>query len=1285
MEVEVDRGEVARRGGAERWGCSTFPVDFDEYVADVDDERDERGCGRCAKMVGTDPPEAAGSSSGQQQVQPTGPIAMKQKVIVSHGHPPNRKKNKVVPAKTGDAGVQKETSTKQKEKEAKKKKDSTDEIRNRASPSRFFALNGELVADQRIAILKMDLGGLLNIGACTMPVDLSQWVMKCYDHVKSELVIPNRGKIPVDAESVSRVWGLPNSGLKVCYEMKMDIIKAINEEYGFPGTNAPEKTAWCKMIKDMNGAADDRFLQAWAIVAFDCFLAPTTGLKVSPRCYPAVNDIKLLPQTNICQFVANQIRVAFSALGNKKSVCCCVFHLVMLYLDSLEVDEVISDCNPRVDAWDSSLISKVKKKDRISPGVFGKLQKKRKIGALLYGLCSEFEESMAKFVQGIGNLEQLTTHTNFQHSSNQFFFSAKFLIPLFRVNREEDDDDSENDNNDDNQGDAEDDGEQREDADGEEDEVEGNGDNDEEEEEQGDDDDFDGKGGDDGDDDSDGDGGNNAATGMQGGQNDDMDDDEASDDSLTTAQYYLNTRSKRGNTSSGDKRKKKDDADVLPTTTMEDASLPDLCRIEKKSKLPDTPPTEKHVVLEERSDIIKENVSKEHSTLNATHEDGLDFINAMQCSSGAYMEFLGRTPSHRTEHVQHDEPTLVKHASAMKNINNQQPIDRQPANDARAPQHSTTILEATTTTPQSAIEAVHAALQGKHSNAGLKATSVTVTATSTSIQATNAGTEATTARPEATANPRALQRTLSVHLYHPPQQATPTTMQGNTLRCRATHAAREATAPGPVCTSPTVHATSAANKATTSTFGATSPLEHATPALQVPVVPSNRVQFSPPTRQTCPPPSPHTAPRGSLSQDEVYNLINKSIAPPDMPQHMQRSKSAETKWKEQSNYKMKLPRTRSGSELLEGYCNAPTFNLGPEFERQENQNAATCASADEDYDALEGIDPAEIERVCIATEQARRPVHEQQRTEPNSLSPNSFQTPIKEAENVATESISGGTGSSTVPHQFQRRIIKLPPCKKSPFVNVDRTKQFLCTAEVNKLYAMIIHPHIVNFGGYHITAKELANSMKPGGWLHSTVMEVGIQAITKNMTPSSNKVIMPLRIGTWMQNLDFNRPEMKELFSYERRLDKKDMVMIPVCEPLNKKAKNEPLVHHYWLLTVNMRDKRYQVLDSWRTFNDKALRETYKKIRTTLSILWEENYKKSKVQIDDFMLQEIAVPKQTNNHDCGVCTLMNADGWGGRLPPEYKAEDIPKIRKLLTHSWVTSEDNTENWRQILKI
>ena len=46
----------------------------------------------------------------------------------------------------------------------------------------------------------------------------------------------------------------------------------------------------------------------------------------------------------------------------------------LLYLDSLEVDEMISDYTPRSNAWDSELISKILKKDRLSPGVFGKLQ-----------------------------------------------------------------------------------------------------------------------------------------------------------------------------------------------------------------------------------------------------------------------------------------------------------------------------------------------------------------------------------------------------------------------------------------------------------------------------------------------------------------------------------------------------------------------------------------------------------------------------------------------------------------------------------------------------------------------------------------------------------------------------------------------------------------------------------------------------------------------------------------------------------------------------------------------
>jgi hypothetical protein len=37
--------------------------------------------------------------------------------------------------------------------------------------------------------------------------------------------------------------------------------------------------------------------------------------------------------------------------------------------------------------------------------------------------------------------------------------------------------------------------------------------------------------------------------------------------------------------------------------------------------------------------------------------------------------------------------------------------------------------------------------------------------------------------------------------------------------------------------------------------------------------------------------------------------------------------------------------------------------------------------------------------------------------------------------------------------------------------------------------------------------------MKPGGWLHTSIIEVGIQSIRMNMLENNKKVIMPLRVA----------------------------------------------------------------------------------------------------------------------------------------------------------------------------
>jgi hypothetical protein len=86
-------------------------------------------------------------------------------------------------------------------------------------------------------------------------------------------------------------------------------------------------------------------------------------------------------------------------------------------------------------------------------------------------------------------------------------------------------------------------------------------------------------------------------------------------------------------------------------------------------------------------------------------------------------------------------------------------------------------------------------------------------------------------------------------------------------------------------------------------------------------------------------------------------------------------------------------------------------------------------------------------------------------------------------------------------------------------------------------------------------------------------------------------------------------------------------ILILVCEPLNPKS--EVVVHHYWVFNINIGDRGFQILDSWRTINDKALKTTYSKIVASVLSLWDTHYKDSKVHLDEFKVQEIQVPKQT--------------------------------------------------------
>ncbi|XBH86761.1 hypothetical protein VPH35_074356 [Triticum aestivum] len=239
------------------------------------------------------------------------------------------------------------------------------------------------------------------------------------------MVFPGRGRICVDADSVQTVFDLPNRGQKVRCVVDKDATRRFIEAFNIPRDSHPKITTWCKMFKDMVGRTDDTFFMAWLEVAFNTFLAPTTALRLSPKCYGLMLDHPNLKNTNICLFVGEHINEAFRNMDQaKQTVCHCLYHLMILYLDALVHDFPVSNCALRANAWDSNLIAMLKEeyRDTEKTPLFGgllqpqtfvasklrlmyNLQKKAKISKVVNDLCKAVTEQVGTFIEAVAKID----------------------------------------------------------------------------------------------------------------------------------------------------------------------------------------------------------------------------------------------------------------------------------------------------------------------------------------------------------------------------------------------------------------------------------------------------------------------------------------------------------------------------------------------------------------------------------------------------------------------------------------------------------------------------------------------------------------------------------------------------------------------------------------------------------------------------------------------------------------------------------------------------------------
>ena len=92
--------------------------------------------------------------------------------------------------------------------------------RNRVSQERLTILTEGFTDEQKGAASEMGMHALMDVRCKNLVNPVCDWLGEIYDPASREFVIPGRGRLPLDKESVFCTLGVPQGEIKVPYEVK---------------------------------------------------------------------------------------------------------------------------------------------------------------------------------------------------------------------------------------------------------------------------------------------------------------------------------------------------------------------------------------------------------------------------------------------------------------------------------------------------------------------------------------------------------------------------------------------------------------------------------------------------------------------------------------------------------------------------------------------------------------------------------------------------------------------------------------------------------------------------------------------------------------------------------------------------------------------------------------------------------------------------------------------------------------------------------------------------------
>jgi hypothetical protein len=186
----------------------------------------------------------------------------------------------------------------------------------------------DMTEDQKNLLIQSDFGGMIKMKCSKLIPELCRFLMGCFDQDNCVLDFGERGKIPVTSESVVNVLGVPNGSSVVPYRLDVDATSLILNMLGITDGVQPNVS---DLEKELGPSypADDSYLRKFIIYMISSVFAPTTDIKVSPKCYPPVINVEAIKTFNWPRFIIDILIQTAKAKDKKNWFKACMPYLMV--------------------------------------------------------------------------------------------------------------------------------------------------------------------------------------------------------------------------------------------------------------------------------------------------------------------------------------------------------------------------------------------------------------------------------------------------------------------------------------------------------------------------------------------------------------------------------------------------------------------------------------------------------------------------------------------------------------------------------------------------------------------------------------------------------------------------------------------------------------------------------------------------------------------------------------------------------------------------------------------